>query len=608
MITLSKIFHKDQFRILIRFPNDQEIRRKICHLEGIRYSSTHRGWHIPYDKSSWKAFGELGLAYHIVLRAPEEPVTTTSNSTEQEIHTNATTSLTGTASPSPEPSDNAGITSDHKTAVNSLLPPVGEAGEGDIRLEKGGREVMYSAGKFVLKIHFNERDVAFLKGIRGWWNSSVRRWVVKGTLENLEKLQQQFAFWDDTLYNRIEDIILTVTKPYAVTLYSVPECKDHVMVQVCGHRANLDIIQRISARAYQKENQRWKIPRDPVLIDRILEEYHKDGATIINRLPLLGEDYHRHRPSYGQWKRHWLEKTDTDLRGIVEPYLDALSTRRYSLRTFDSYLGPFVRFVRHIGIERLDQVMSQDIRQYMSMLGARKISDTYLHSAINAIKFYYRHVRYNDRLVIEEIKRPKKGKPLPTILSVNEIDRLLQATDNLKHATLLYTLYSSGMRLNEILNLRTEDLWWDRNQIMIRRGKGKKDRIVPLSGILKRMLELYFHEYKPIYWLFEGQDRKYQYSEKSVQNVVKRAAQRAGINKRVTPHTIRHCYATHLLDGGTDVRFIQELLGHANITTTLIYTHVTNYSMARIESPLDKLMNHRADGRFLTDKFEKSES
>lgn len=191
---------------------------------------------------------------------------------------------------------------------------------------------------------------------------------------------------------------------------------------------------------------------------------------------------------------------------------------------------------------------------------------------------------------------------------MNEIDRLLQATDNLKHATLLYTLYSSGMRLNEILNLRTEDLWWDRNQIMIRRGKGKKDRIVPLSGILKRMLELYFHEYKPIYWLFEGQDRKYQYSEKSVQNVVKRAAQRAGINKRVTPHTIRHCYATHLLDGGTDVRFIQELLGHANITTTLIYTHVTNYSMARIESPLDKLMNHRADGRFLSDKFEKSES
>ncbi len=608
MITLSKIFHKNRFRILLQFPSDDMIIKKIRSIEGSRYSSTHGGWHIPYDKPSWKAFGELGLKFSIAHHESEILASNTDQAPQQLNQTNDRTTLTGTASISPASSDNAGITSEIKTEVNSHHPSVGEAGERDIRLEKGGREVLYSAGKFILKIHFNENDVAFLKGIRGWWNSSVRRWVVKGTLENLEKLQQQFAFWDEPCYNRIEDIILTVTKPYAITLYSVPECKDHVMVQVCGHRANLEIIQRISGRSYQKENQRWKIPRDPMLIDRILEEYHKDGATIINRLPLLGEDYNKHRPSYGEWKRHWLEKTDTDLRVIVEPYLDALSTRRYSLRTFDSYLGPFVRFVRHIGIERLDQVMSQDIRHYMSMLGSRKVSDTYLHSAINAIKFYYRHVQYNDRLVIEEIKRPKKGKPLPTILSVNEIDRLLKATDNLKHATLLYTLYSSGMRLNEILNLRTEDLWWDRNQIMIRRGKGKKDRIVPLSGVLKRMLELYFHEYKPIYWFVEGQDRKYQYSEKSVQNVVRRAAQRAGINKRVTPHTIRHCYATHLLDGGTDVRFIQELLGHANITTTLIYTHVTNHSMARIESPLDKLMNYRADGSHPLEKFEKGES
>ena len=241
-------------------------------------------------------------------------------------------------------------------------------------------------------------------------------------------------------------------------------------------------------------------------------------------------------------------------------------------------------------------------------MGSEKVSDTYLNTAINSIKFYYQQVVFNKDLVIEEIKRPKKAKPLPVILSTSEIDRILRSTENLKHATLLYTLYSSGIRLNEILSLRVEDLWWDRDQVMIKSGKGKKDRIVPFSGVLKRLMTAYFDEYKPIYWVFEGQDRKYQYSEKSVQNVVKRAALSAKINKKVTPHTIRHCYATHLLDGGTDIRYIQELLGHANITTTLIYTHVTNHSINKIQSPLDRLMSKDLDSGFLGINTKKSES
>lgn len=146
------------------------------------------------------------------------------------------------------------------------------------------------------------------------------------------------------------------------------------------------------------------------------------------------------------------------------------------------------------------------------------------------------------------------------------------------------------MRLNELLNLRIDDLWWERNQIMIRNGKGKKDRIVPFSGILKEIFQLYLEQYRPIYWVFERQDRQTQYTERSVQNVVVKASKIAKINKRVTPHTLRHCYSTHLLDGGTDVRYIQELLGHKNITTTLIYTRVTNHSIAKVVSPLDKLI------------------
>ena len=145
------------------------------------------------------------------------------------------------------------------------------------------------------------------------------------------------------------------------------------------------------------------------------------------------------------------------------------------------------------------------------------------------------------------------------------------------------------MRLSEILNLKVNDIYFDRNQIFIRAGKGKKDRVVMLSSVLKQILVLYTDKYKPIYWLFESWDRKKQYSDSSVRNVVKSAASRAKVNKRVTPHTLRHCFATHLLDGGTSIKYIQELLGHKDIKTTLIYTHVTTDNMTNIKSPLDNL-------------------
>ncbi|MBK6665533.1 MAG: tyrosine-type recombinase/integrase [Saprospiraceae bacterium] len=606
MIKVSKIEHRGNTQILLQFEYNNEVVKMLKTIEKLQFTKTHKGWYIPYEGKSWKTFLALNLPFEIHTNTSENSEALANINQVNYKPTEIT--HTGTASPSLKSSDNAGITSENSTDVKLTLALHGDNGERYIHQSKGGREVWYSGGRFVIKISFNDEDVKFLKSIKGWWNQNLKRWIIKGTLDNLLALQSYYDFWDTKSYNKIEDIILTVSKPYAITLYKVPEERNSVMVQVIGHNANLDIIKHLSEREYHKENKRWSIPNDAAVIERLVEMYRKDGAMILNRLPLLGEDYQKMRPSYGDWKRHWLEKTDMDLRDIVEPYLDALSAKRYSLRTFDAYIGPFIRFVKHIGINKIHQINSTDIRSYMANLGSEKVSDTYLNTAINSIKFYYQQVVFNKDLVIEEIKRPKKAKPLPVILSTSEIDRILRSTENLKHATLLYTLYSSGIRLNEILSLRVEDLWWDRDQVMIKSGKGKKDRIVPFSGVLKRLMTAYFDEYKPIYWVFEGQDRKYQYSEKSVQNVVKRAALSAKINKKVTPHTIRHCYATHLLDGGTDIRYIQELLGHANITTTLIYTHVTNHSINKIQSPLDRLMSKDLDSGFLGINTKKSES
>ena len=269
--------------------------------------------------------------------------------------------------------------------------------------------------------------------------------------------------------------------------------------------------------------------------------------------------------------------------------MGVLIAQRYSWKTIISYANAFVAYSKWIGLESVPIADERSVQQYIASIASKKVSDSMVNRAFSAIKLYYQKVIFRPDFVIEKLKRPRKGRYLPTILSVAEVGRILKALSNLKHTTLLYTLYSSGMRLGEVLSVRVNDIHWDRNQILIKGGKGKKDRMVMLSQTLKEILKMYVDQYQPEYWLFEGQDGVHQYSSSSVQRVVKNAAGLAGINKRVTPHTLRHCFATHLMDNNTGVRYIQELLGHKDIKTTLIYTHVTTASTTSIRSPLDYL-------------------
>ncbi|MBC6994082.1 tyrosine-type recombinase/integrase [Neolewinella lacunae] len=205
-------------------------------------------------------------------------------------------------------------------------------------------------------------------------------------------------------------------------------------------------------------------------------------------------------------------------------------------------------------------------------------------------EFYYDKAIFRPDFSLEQVQRPRKSLTLPSVLSIQEIDRLLRASENLKHLTILYTLYGSGLRLAELLALRLTDVHWERHQLLVREGKGRKDRVVMLSQQLKAMLQQYFEAYQPKGWLFNGQDGENPYSPRSVQAVVRACARRAGIHRKVTPHTLRHCFATHLLERGTDVRYILELLGYKDIKTTLLYTHVSDQHLRSIVSPLDDLL------------------
>ena len=609
MLHIFPLTHKGKSLIGITFTYDEKITAALKNLSALQYSKTNCCYYIPYEKAQYKALQSLGIPITIYTSSQDigQPQIIAGNTpvkiSEQNIEGYQTSNnyqkvqtrqidQSGTAL-SPSDSDIAGIDARRELTSQAVHPSHGDSKGTDIHLIKGGRSILYNNGNFIITIHYNEDEIRFLKALRGYWQNKIRKWIVKATIENLEQLQKKYEFWNETGFTKIEEIILNVECPYLVTLYRTAEDLSSVIVQITGHKSNTNIIKQTSERQYQKDAKRWIIPNDQVIIDGLIADYTRDGAQIVNRLPQDGFDYHKKDMSYGQYKTRYLAKTTEELKPIVERYIDTLIAFKRSQKTMTTYLGPFINFVQHIGIGHIDTITSKDIDKYMAMIGGNKVSDGYLHNAFNAIMFYYRDVLRKNERIVNEAKRPKKADTLPTILSTGEVDRILRALENLKHTTILYAFYSSGIRLGEILHLRVEDIWWERDQIMVKGGKGRKDRVVPLAQVLKQLLKLYFDTYKPIYWLFEGQDRKLPYTEKSTQNVFKKAVRLAKINKKATPHTMRHCFATHLMDGGTDVRYIQELLGHSDIKTTLIYTHVTNHSLTKIQSPLDKLMMNR---------------
>jgi integrase/recombinase XerD len=207
---------------------------------------------------------------------------------------------------------------------------------------------------------------------------------------------------------------------------------------------------------------------------------------------------------------------------------------------------------------------------------------------VNALKLFYLIIE-NNNIIIENIARPRREHRLPNVLSKEEVKLLLSTLRNFKHRTMLSLLYSCGLRSGELLNLQPIHIDSKRNVIIIKQSKGKKDRIVPLSTKILEMLREYYRLYKPQKYLFEGLTIGEQYDSRSLQLVLKQAVQKAGIQKPVTLHWLRHSYATHLLESGTDLRYIQELLGHNSSKTTEIYTHVSTKNIQQIKSPFDDL-------------------
>jgi site-specific recombinase XerD len=273
-----------------------------------------------------------------------------------------------------------------------------------------------------------------------------------------------------------------------------------------------------------------------------------------------------------------------------------LRLRGYSHKTVKSYLSCLRSFMKYAAPHDPRELDIQDFRGFLTHLAeVKELAPASIHAMLNAIRFMYVEV-YRRPFLLRELPRPRKERKLPPILSEEDVLRICAAPTNIKHRALLMVAYSSGVRVGELVRLQVSDVDSNRKIIFVQGGKGRKDRYTLLAEAVLPVLRDYWRQWHPQRWLFEGAASSRHLSERSAQQVFTNASARAGIRKEVSIHSLRHAFATHLLEAGTDIRVIQELLGHSSVRTTQIYTHVTEKRVTQVRSPLDNLMRHKGGG------------
>jgi integrase/recombinase XerD len=349
------------------------------------------------------------------------------------------------------------------------------------------------------------------------------------------------------------------------------------------NRELINKVKEIPGCSWSRTMKSWYLPDEPQIIKQLLD--HFKGIAWIDYSALKTS-----KPEQIPQKKPVLlpEISAHDLI-LIDSFKKWMEHKRYSPSTIKTYTGCLQIFIRFLKPKDIADAGNEDVIRFTNdYVLANKLSASYQNQAVNAIKLVFREI-IKSRIAIDEIERPRRAHPLPNVLSKEEVKAILQAPANIKHKAMLSLIYACGLRRSELLNLKLTDVDSKRGLLIIRQAKGKKDRVAPLPEKIIVLLREYYIAFKPVTWLFDGQTKGEKYTATSLQEVLKAATKKAGINKRVSLHWLRHSYATHLLESGVDLRYIQEILGHKSSRTTEIYTHVSNKNLQKIKSPFEEL-------------------
>ncbi|MCD6564680.1 MAG: site-specific integrase [Bacteroidales bacterium] len=352
-----------------------------------------------------------------------------------------------------------------------------------------------------------------------------------------------------------------------------------VLIKFAYNFKLIEQVKKLSGSRWSQTKRCWYLPVDNFNLDIFLNKISGIADTDASNI----KDGGASNISTGRTKKSFSTK-------LPKGYLEILEQKRYAKSTIKTYTTYFRQFVDYFSGQSLEEVSVEQINDYLlKLIHEESMSSSKQNQYINAIKFYYEKVLGMEKQYYK-VERPKKEEKLPDVLSKEEIASMIKLTKNLKHKSIIVIIYSCGLRRSEAINLKLTDIDSKRMLVKIRGGKGKKDRYVQLADGTLKELRKYYKEHNPLKWLFTGQ-KGGQYSAESIENVVKQAAKRARIKKNVYPHILRHSFATHHLEQGTDLRYIQEWLGHASSKTTERYTHVSQTDFRKFRNPLDDIMD-----------------
>lgn len=437
--------------------------------------------------------------------------------------------------------------------------------------------------KILIKMPKRDADVQFITAIRyAKWIRDQFIWQIPHYGDNLDRIKKYFLnrierFTEHTLHDVSVDPTTTVqVKKGAIAIGRGYAGR---MRLIFGYHPGLmKEVKEIGLAKWNTKNKWWSIPDTDVNFERIKLAAEQHGLTI--------QLHQNDKISSVQPRR--MPLNPADIRPCPPELILKLKELRYASSTIKIYESSFLEFVNYYNREEIDQISERQIIAYLRYLVMeRQVSESTQNQAINAIKFYYERVLGGQRKVYH-IDRPRRERTLPAVLSTTEVAAIIKHTTNIKHALILMIAYGGGLRVSEVINLKLIHVETDKLRLFIHLGKGAKDRYTLLSKNCLPMLTAYLADYKPLVYVFESPAGG-KYTASSAQKVFNQAALRAGIKKPVSFKALRHSFATHLLENGTDLRYIQHLLGHQSSKTTEIYTHVTTRGWENLNSPLDGL-------------------
>ena len=560
----SKILHRSEIRIRVDFGYNAELVSKLRLIADARWSKTMGAWHIPYTK---EAFGQLKERFPDVEYEAEAKPVLASKEASIKINSNENISqIKHIIKKNVDAVDN--------TEKNVLLKKVNTSDK-----LKSKIEITITPIHLFVKLPKNETDIQFLKSFKyAKWDQANFHWVVPNYKRNLSLLQSYFEQHSLQINEKVPLRVINETEQPIIDKWQLLAVNIHnrvLKLYFIYNQAVIEAIKQLPLCRWNGTENCWTLPYSEPSVKYIREFAVANGLEWIYR----EEQKQKVLPP---------NRSQAKLRANPETYLAKLRELRYSTNTIDSYTFMFKEFINYYPDKELGDITEEEIIGYLQYLVTeRKISTSYQNQAINAIKFYYERV-LGGRRKVYLIERPREEKFLPEVLSQEEVTALLNAIDNLKHKAVLMTIYSGGLRISELINLKIKDIDSNRMQIRIEQGKGKKDRYTLLGQKTLEVLRSYVKQYQPREWLFEGVNYG-PFSETSIKKALKTALEKTKITKHVTPHTLRHSFATHLLESGTDLRYIQSLLGHQSTKTTEIYTHITVKGFDQIKNPLDRL-------------------